>query len=158
MCFSCRSPFHLPSLLPLFRLAFKLLMDLIQDCSRSFLITKSCHMRILLRGEKALTSSSSAKLHSVLEFSLGMVTFPKSNCFTIRTSAACSLLFSYLAVQRPLDTKQTNNVHPNNYITKTSNETNCLFLQVQIKEAKLIVSLEIIPLHGNYFSSINIRC
>lgn len=115
-------------------------------------------MRILLRGEKALTSSSSAKLHSVLEFSLGMVTFPKSNCFTIRTSAACSLLFSYLAVQRPLDTKQTNNVHPNNYITKTSNETNCPFLQVQIKEAKLIVSLEIIPLHGNYFSSINIRC
>lgn len=98
--FSCRSPFPLPSLLPLFRRALKLLMDLIQHCSRSFLITKSCHMRKLLREEKTLTSSSNAK-HSVLVFSLGMVTLPKSNCFTIRIFAACSFSFSYLAVQRP---------------------------------------------------------
>lgn len=106
--FFCRSPFPLPSLLPLFKQALKLLTDLIQHCSRSFLITKSCHMRILLRGEKALTSSSNAKSHSFLVFSLGMVTLPKSNCFTIRTSAACSFPFSCLAIWRPSDTRQTN--------------------------------------------------
>lgn len=108
LCFSCSCPLPLPSLLPLLRQALKLLMDLIQHCSRSFLITKSCHMRILLRGEKALTSSSNAKLHSVLVFSLGMVTLPKSNCFTIRTSAACSFSLSHLAVQRPSETMQAN--------------------------------------------------
>lgn len=108
MYFSCRSPFPLPSLLPLFRQALKVLTDLIEHCSRSFLITKSCHMRILLREEKALTSSSNAKLHSVLVFSLGMVTPPKRNCFTIRTFAACSFPFSYLAVQRPSHTRQDN--------------------------------------------------